>query len=184
MTLGGSSPRARGTLQRAPDGVHGRRVIPACAGNTTTTAATGPPRPGHPRVRGEHSAISPPLLNPSGSSPRARGTLPGPVAGAHPVRVIPACAGNTGSSRPGGHQRSGHPRVRGEHCNGHALSRNGDGSSPRARGTRKGLPRRRVGLRVIPACAGNTRGPPIRTRPGPGHPRVRGEHMISERRAS
>jgi len=55
-----------------------RRFIPACAGNTH---------------------FSPRLTSPfNGSSPRVRGTLPGPGAGQRRMRFIPACAGNTGAS--------------------------------------------------------------------------------------
>ena len=66
----------------------------------------------------------------------------------------------------------------GEHSTSNDFSRTPAGSSPRVRGTRGGLPARRHGHRIIPACAGNT------SKAGPGaistrdHPRVCGEHAF------
>ena len=52
------------------------------------------------------------------------------------------------------------------------------GSSPRGRGTRTPIPRRRPRHRFIPARAGNTR-PPTRPLPRPPvHPRAGGEHPL------
>ena len=106
---------------------------------------------------GEHQSIGSPPPGLAGSSPRVRGTrsFDDPV---HRQRgIIPACAGNTGSSLVRWVRSSG--------------------SSPRVRGT---LPRpvhRADHEGIIPACAGNT----IWLRPsrrGSGdHPRVCGEHF-------
>ena len=56
-TVGGSAPRARGTLHYVAVGVSQDRISPACAGNTRRTC----PRHGRvtdqPRVRGEHLAL-------------------------------------------------------------------------------------------------------------------------------
>ena len=152
----GSSPRARGTPAQAARLRQMRRVIPACAGNTTAVrdAFIGPP--GHPRVRGEHWAWGWLLAGVYGSSPRARGTLlamRGPQARA---RVIPACAGNTVTFGTDLEHLSGHPRVRGEHEEARQEQEHGLGSSPRARGTLIGAVAGHVLDRVIPACAGNT----------------------------
>ena len=72
----GPSPHARGThqLHRA---VRGRiRAIPACAGNTRRRPSDSPPRPGHPRMRGEHALGNPGAARNVGPSPHARGTHP------------------------------------------------------------------------------------------------------------
>ena len=50
----GSSPPARGTPPCAARCAPGRRFIPACAGNTTTSTRRPCRRPVHPRLRGEH----------------------------------------------------------------------------------------------------------------------------------
>ena len=70
----GSSPLARGTLQREALGLALARFIPARAGNTTPPARWGRPPPVHPRSRGEHQVVSPHDLRRTGSSPLARGT--------------------------------------------------------------------------------------------------------------
>ncbi len=110
----GSSPRARGAVQRIvkrPDFI---RVIPACAGSSTLFAFRF-------RMRG-------------GSSPRARGAgmLASRTRGT--IGVIPACAGSSGAASGGYIIMRGHPRVRGEQ----PRKRRGWGifwgSSPRARG--------------------------------------------------
>ena len=91
----GSSPRARGTRERFPWLCQGRRIIPACAGNTITQPPPDCRLTDHPRVRGEHPVVrrmTPPFC---GSSPRARGTPAGPFLLYQLRRIIPACAGNT-----------------------------------------------------------------------------------------
>ena len=71
----GSAPRARGTRLEGRGADAGRRVSPACAGNTTGGRLDPAGWSGQPRVRGEH------------------------IEGAHITkglqRVSPACAGNT-----------------------------------------------------------------------------------------
>ena len=74
---GGSSPLARG-LQTAAGGCAAfLRIIPACAGFTTTRRISAATRTDHPRLRGVYSPIR-------CSTPGARG-------------IIPACAGFTRS---------------------------------------------------------------------------------------
>ena len=50
------------------------------------------------------------------------------------------------------------------------------GSSPRVRGTRLLIAEQNIGVRFIPACAGNTRTPPASVLNRPVHPRVCGKH--------
>ncbi len=79
--------------------------------------------------------------------------------------------------RPWVHLSAVHPRVRGEHSIGAFLDFLDYGSSPRSRGTSRGVPRLRPHLRFIPAFAGNI-GLHSATRPQMAvHPRVRGEHL-------
>jgi len=152
----GSSPRARGTHGGRPVHVPLRRLIPACAGNTSPRTRAARSTSAHPRVRGEHYVVIWPGQTHDGSSPRARGTQRQPRRGRDVDRLIPACAGNTTLTPSIASGTAAHPRVRGEHYPDDFQRILDWGSSPRARGTRS--PRRRRCRRrgLIPACAGNT----------------------------
>ena len=174
--ISGSSPRGRGTLCHGSFRESALRVIPAWAGNTTRLLPEYTLCTGHPRVGGEHPSVS--AANParSGSSPRGRGThrTPPPIGSLN--RVIPAWAGNTRRLPDRSADRSGHPRVGGEHQHFRVRPSDKLGSSPRGRGTRREQPAVAKVVRVIPAWAGNT-WRRSRTRTSiPGHPRVGGEH--------
>ena len=93
--LMGSSPHARGPPQCLSDLSPIRRIIPACAGSTSTTQPAGWKRKDHPRMRGVH--LTPPVTCPLkiGSSPHARGPPFMPAHIGWRYRIIPACAGST-----------------------------------------------------------------------------------------
>ena len=91
----GSSPRARGTPVFRPREVRAQRFIPAGAGNTLSFSGRPTRRPVHPRGRGEHITDTRHSSTSNGSSPRARGTLPGAATDDDVQRFIPAGAGNT-----------------------------------------------------------------------------------------
>ena len=176
----GSSPRARGTLCPLNPEVEQNRIIPACAGNTHRPADGTAHLADHPRVRGEHAAATARALLTDGSSPRARGTRPLRLHCHFDFRIIPACAGNTGSARTTRNGRTDHPRVRGEHPRSGWPWACPFGSSPRARGTHL-LAAPRMGLVwIIPACAGNTSRSAPAHQASADHPRVRGEHSSFE----
>ena len=177
---GGSSPRARGT-QLASGGRSLRvRFIPASAGNTPRTGRWPASSSVHPRERGEHPPLGRRHVARRGSSPRARGTPRIPTA--HPVdrRFIPASAGNTNGARGTGSMSAVHPRERGEHPSMARMYDTDRGSSPRARGTRRGRPPVHRGWRFIPASAGNTNLVAAISAVTPVHPRERGEHKVKE----
>ena len=180
-TSTGSSPHARGTpacLRKRP---HTRRIIPACAGNTGVGVGVWLLCGDHPRMRGEHTAVTWLLSGTVGSSPHARGTLPHPGGWTQHHGIIPACAGNTGADHSNHQRQRDHPRMRGEHSHLARKRVHDQGSSPHARGTRPAhaeLPR---DLGIIPACAGNTFVlSPVRVK-NRDHPRMRGEHMTRYR---
>ena len=175
----GSSPRARGTHSHAIDTSLDGRFIPACAGNTSSTAATSSFSSVHPRVRGEHGIIITIGICRNGSSPRARGTHRIPVSVSHRGRFIPACAGNTRMAKRTARKYAVHPRVRGEHFAPVVVTDAPTGSSPRARGTPRKADQATQQQRFIPACAGNTVSSRRRRRARAVHPRVRGEHVFS-----
>jgi hypothetical protein len=158
--VAGSFPRARGTRQYGGEPYTARRFIPAGAGNTSSRRGRARALAVHPRGRGEHARFERPSKAASGSSPRARGTLPHDILGPAVRRFIPAGAGNT-LRAPSVQQRTTvHPRGRGEHTYHSCGVGSRAGSSPRARGTPPGLGGHQVAERFIPAGAGNTRATP------------------------
>ena len=111
----GSSPRMRGTpaIHIIPEILFG--IIPAYAGNTIGKVVVNNKGRDHPRVCGEHAALTIILSVAGGSSPRMRGT---PVCRPIPHSsrgIIPAYAGNTPHSSGTWRYRRDHPRVCGEH---------------------------------------------------------------------
>ncbi len=153
----------------------GCRFIPASAGNGPVWWDCPAWVPVHPRERGERQAIPSHVAEPTGSSPRARGTEHPRQWQASRIRFIPASAGNGPVKPEIPLGRSVHPRERGERDWANRKSRQNPGSSPRARGTAQ--PRRDDELhrRFIPASAGNGPHEPRAGARGPVHPRERGE---------
>ena len=133
--LNGSSPRAWGT-RRSRSRSRGRsRIIPTCVGNTLPLQRFFAKLPDHPHVRGEHAADAVAMAVAVGSSPRAWGTLEPVFGGAHTVRIIPTCVGNTVKVLNSASRLSDHPHVRGEHSISPSSTPSIRGSSPRAWGT-------------------------------------------------
>ena len=110
----------------------------------------------HPRAGGEHISTDPSISLHSGSSPRWRGTPPGPLHPAHPFRIIPALAGNTVLTRRWPPGLPDHPRAGGEHDLQAVAGGTDSGSSPRWRG--------------------NTSVAHATQKPVEDHPRAGGEH--------
>ena len=90
-------------------------------------------------------------------------------------RIIPACAGNAGPTSGLACRFTDHPRVCGERVGFLSRPTESSGSSPRVRGTLNPSPFFALGLRIIPACAGNAPPPTSRPDPRSDHPRVCGE---------
>ena len=72
------------------------------------------------------------------------------------IRFIPACAGNSWLGTRRWLTSSAHPRVCGELLIDETRALLDDGSSPRVRGTRRGVFAEQAFERFIPACAGNS----------------------------
>ena len=115
----------------------------------------------------------------SGSSPLARGLLSPVLAAVWSARIIPARAGFTLLLPTLSTVSKDHPRSRGVYPSVHADCRDPAGSSPLARGLRRGVACPRRGWRIIPARAGFTsvvRAPEGRRT---DHPRSRGVYANS-----
>ena len=172
----GSSPQARGTRRASRPSAPSGRLIPAGAGNTTSSPICSVRHAAHPRRRGEHIMMYRAIVSPDGSSPQARGTHPEYGAALEYARLIPAGAGNTRYRRSPPRSTTAHPRRRGEHPGLARRVARPNGSSPQARGTRRAPAGVSRLPRLIPAGAGNT---PKRTgcrARTAAHPRRRGEH--------
>ena len=172
----GSSPRMRGTPRRHASHRGGVGIIPAYAGNTITLSAMHEAYWDHPRVCGEHATGASTQVNCTGSSPRMRGTPAVTEATNNTARIIPAYAGNTPAACWKSWQAWDHPRVCGEHQSCLQRIRLSRGSSPRMRGTLRGLTLGLDSPGIIPAYAGNTSFEATFLPDPWDHPRVCGEH--------
>ena len=155
----GSSPLARGLRRRLPRIHHPLRIIPAHGSWVYLRGAVE-------------------LLPAHGSSPLARGLPAEGIDGDARGGIIPARAGFTSQSSRGKRLGPDHPRSRGVYFDRPDLVREGDGSSPLARGLLAG---RLGGLgprRIIPARAGFTVRAVRSGRALPDHPRSRGVYPI------
>ena len=137
----------------------------------------------HPRSRGVYSPVEFVYEIVDGSSPLARGLPLIPARKRAPSRIIPARAGFTMRGLGGTAWDKDHPRSRGVYRSAVHLSFTVAGSSPLARGLRRGSPTPCASRRIIPARAGFTGPGSPRRRNGPDHPRSRGVycHGLSRR---
>ena len=133
-SYGGSSPRVRGKPHRRPLRPRRPRLIPACAGKTSTASWTAAPPPAHPRVCGENPSSRRRRGGGSGSSPRVRGKRRVGRGWWRWRRLIPACAGKTIPWRAMQKGDRAHPRVCGENTASRCGMSSVAGSSPRVRG--------------------------------------------------
>ena len=146
----------RGTLLYGEGTTKTIGIIPAYAGNTVRPHVARKRAWDHPRVCGEHYLKKFLTAPYAGSSPRMRGTPICPRDNGYIVGIIPAYAGNTGSSLSSVTVTWDHPRVCGEHLSRLPWASTLMGSSPRMRGTPVQVGRRVVAAGIIPAYAGNT----------------------------
>ena len=94
-TQPGSPPRVRGILNCPSGPSIGRRITPACAGNTSLTVTSLKTPRDHPRVCGEYIFASRPRKTQGGSPPRVRGIPLYEPSDDSYGGITPACAGNT-----------------------------------------------------------------------------------------
>ncbi len=152
-------------------------------------------------MRGDHTANPRATAFAAGPPPHARGPPCTWCTRPRRTGTTPACAGTTGQRNCRTAQRRDHPRMRGDHQRRRQLMASRSGPPPHARGPpprRRGRPARGgttpacAGTTATatwggastpgttPACAGTT---PHRTRPHrqpADHPRMRGDHHITQ----
>ena len=177
----GSSPHTRGALRQRALVFPSLRIIPAYAGSTVAQIPGKIVKADHPRIRGEHWIVPSSSMCRLGSSPHTRGAQCRPATTDPGDRIIPAYAGSTRVAGGGAAELEDHPRIRGEHmgfCLPHTST---PGSSPHTRGARRIPPRSDGRGGIIPAYAGST---PRAFQPISSswdHPRIRGEHVRTNR---
>ncbi len=107
----GSSPRVRGKRFRVSGRHVQPRIIPARAGQTSWRRTMRRHSQDHPRACGANETETTRPNRPPGSSPRVRGKLGVLQGSVQLVRIIPARAGQTRSTRSTEHATSDHPRA-------------------------------------------------------------------------
>ena len=156
----GLSPRVRGRPRDGQLEWCRPGLIPACAGQTLHHLAPSDRSGAHPRVCGADRLNNLDRADIMGSSPRVRGRLGVFDAIQDELGLIPACAGQTPTSRASTPTAWAHPRV----CGADRYNHNADtavmGSSPRVRGRRDAADGAPDPAGLIPACAGQTSYPP------------------------
>ncbi len=173
----GSSPHARGAPLKTEQSNRIVGIIPACAGSTQRPQRLCRIQGDHPRMRGEHVALSVSTTASAGSSPHARGAPRRAGNRVSQLGIIPACAGSTSRSGTWITSTWDHPRMRGEHSCSTWNAPKLAGSSPHARGAHLVRTLHRLVEGIIPACAGSTGGPARGLFLQRDHPRMRGEHL-------
>ena len=116
-----------------------------------------------------------------GSSPLARGLLPGLVGDGHGIRIIPARAGFTNREPRSILLRGDHPRSRGVYAFMAPFRSPTIGSSPLARGLPVTESLAFTDPRIIPARAGFTENVPLTFSVRGDHPRSRGVYQYYRR---
>ena len=172
----GSSPLSRGIRSFVLGCLAARRIIPALAGNTRTSAPVRHGDSDHPRSRGEYTVPAVLAVINLGSSPLSRGIRSQSGRRTAAIRIIPALAGNTSRTDPVAASRTDHPRSRGEYSRLLQKRPLRNGSSPLSRGIQVCFCPSGQVMRIIPALAGNTFAGTCCTKTGRDHPRSRGEY--------
>ena len=176
----GSSPRLRGTQQKARLDRSVRRFIPAPAGNALKVDACWGEITVHPRACGERTIDPAQSTRCVGSSPRLRGTRQRLQRTCRKPRFIPAPAGNARYRVCWLRRVAVHPRACGERLPPKKTAPRCSGSSPRLRGTHVSNRAHAAVCRFIPAPAGNAN-EYWNDRPRlPVHPRACGERVRAD----
>ena len=153
-----------------------RRDHPRMCGEHHAVSSGPHPAGDHPRMCGEHLSFMAFLMVSAGSSPHVRGARHHLHKIATRHGIIPACAGSTFNASFGALQNRDHPRMCGEHAQGQWAAEVRVGLSPHVRGAHRRQPQLRQRAGIIPACAGSTVEQLYLTTVIGDHPRMCGEH--------
>ena len=168
----------RGKLDRGGCIDSGVRIIPAHAGQTSSSSCSCCRSSDHPRACGANCLRLHRRFHLNGSSPRMRGKHRRFRCRSYSPRIIPAHAGQTYAADRAGIRWTDHPRA----CGANALrklNRNtSTGSSPRMRGKRRFSICDIIGHRIIPAHAGQTRFAGLYPYSRTDHPRACGANAF------
>ena len=156
-----------------------RRDHPRMCGEHHAVSSGPHPAGDHPRMCGEHLSFMAFLMVSAGSSPHVRGARHHLHKIATRHGIIPACAGSTFNASFGALQNRDHPRMCGEHAQGQWAAEVRVGLSPHVRGAHRRQPQLRQRAGIIPACAGSTCWSRSTSRTVRDHPRMCGEHVSS-----
>ena len=178
LALSGSSPRVRGKHGGMPFQPCERRIIPARAGQTTSSPTSPTTPPDHPRACGANLAGAGNARRTCGSSPRVRGKQALRRERLAKGRIIPARAGQTSRCTLTVASRPDHPRACGANGRVPEIAWTDDGSSPRVRGKRRRHSPLPSPVRIIPARAGQTQDQQGTMTDSPDHPRACGANGV------
>ena len=154
----GSPPRVRGKQHSRANTAGNGRITPACAGKTAWKKPGFLGRRDHPRVCGENPSVLAAVPTSSGSPPRVRGKRGNDDGKDNTVRITPACAGKTITTKDRFGMVRDHPRVCGENRESYQKNAISGGSPPRVRGKPILGWKMSSQQRITPACAGKTSG--------------------------
>ena len=136
LSENGSPPRMRGKLISTARNSKYLRITPAHAGKTKRDFYCVVGEADHPRACGENSKQREESVRRDGSPPRMRGKHGDAFPEARLLRITPAHAGKTFSSKSHSKRVSDHPRACGENKDWDYAPYRKDGSPPRMRGKR------------------------------------------------
>ena len=157
------------------------RIIPAYAGSTSVQVFGWGSAADHPRIRGEHGELYEDAIAVDGSSPQTRGARICVMWALLAIRIIPAYAGSTRGVKQYASKKADHPRIRGEHPHDGTGVLIALGSSPHTRGAPKRAFKNARIVGIIPAYAGSTFPLTVARGAAQDHPRIRGEHIDTDR---
>ena len=133
----GLSPRVRGSHKVKPLGLTGIGSIPACAGEPPNRVSCEVCPWVYPRVCGGATSKTSVITKCSGLSPRVRGSRQEFIAKYGDYGSIPACAGEPRRAASCWPPDRVYPRVCGGAISAALSASQGEGLSPRVRGSRK-----------------------------------------------
>ena len=179
LRISGSPPLARGPPFRDAERAPEVGITPARAGTTHIPNLSEKQKRDHPRSRGDHKFLMPPLACIPGSPPLARGPQTDKSVATCHLGITPARAGTTKWGCLRGTRTQDHPRSRGDHCQVLWYLMVTEGSPPLARGPRKTRAVMAFGFGITPARAGTTAIRVASELVPWDHPRSRGDHKCT-----